>query len=251
MRYITSIIIIAIFFSTFTSVKADEDEKKPDQKHIETYNEDVTGDSHKETISLYGTPLAGDSDYYKDIWAIIEFPDQSEQKISYEGGYRPELTYVDMNQNNINDILFSVKSSQQEDTSQYQLNSVENHDVTDISLPTQDHVHGFFKDQFVVELQISPTEEKEVINVENRAEKYVEENIYNDKGKVVETTSVQPQKTMEYEPVFLSSDKGYGLKSYQQINGMDKSDELGTIETLWYYEDSKWIILQSKWKAAS
>ncbi len=45
----------------------------------------------------------------------------------------------------------------------------------------------------------------------------------------------------------ISDSQGYGLKSSQEIYGTNKDDSLGTIETLWYFEDEKWIILQTKW----
>lgn len=248
IRYTFIIISFILFLSLQTLVEANA---TPEETIIKTYKEDVTGDSHKETILLYGTPLSNNSDYYKDIWATITFPDETKTTIPYKGGYQPKLEFADMNQNKANDIIFSTTIHQQNETLNYQLHTIKQNKPSEITLPTQKHIEGFYQDQFVVELQISPTDDPEVIDIKNRANEYIDSGIYNEKGKLMQTTAVQPQQFIDYEPIFLSSSKGYGLKSFQQINGINKSDKLGEIETLWYYEEDKWIILHSKWNPSS
>ena len=53
-----------------------------------------------------------------------------------------------------------------------------------------------------------------------------------------------------FEPVEISDRNGYGLKSFKQISGAYHADQLGVVETLWYYEDGKWIALQVDWKGS-
>ena len=237
-----------LLFSSYTSAEANE---APDEKVIKTYEEDVTGDGHKETILLYGTPLSNDSKYYNSIWATITFPDQSKAEISYKGGYQPELTFADMNQNSVNDIIFSTIIDQQNEFRKYYLHTIKRREPSEISLPAQKYLKGIYQDQYKVELQISPIDDPKIVNVESKAKQYINSGIYNEDGRLLQSISVHPQQFIEYEPVFLSSSKGYGLKSHQQINGINKADKLGEVETLWYYEGGKWIILHSKWKSTT
>lgn len=251
MKIIGYSIIIFSFMLIFFSSSLIKAEEVPNEKEIKTYNEDVTGDGHKETITLYGITLSNDSEYFQDIWAIITFPDRTEKKIPYQGGYQPELTFANMNQVQGNDLIFSSIVDRKNDVINYQLHTIKRNKPEKIELPTQNHINGSFQDKFEIELQISPTEDPEVIDVGNRAKKYIDSGIYNKQGELRRNTSIHPQEMIEYEPVFLSSSKGFGLKSRRQINGVSNSDKLGTIETLWYYEDDKWIILQSKWMQAT
>jgi len=245
LKTVIAIFVCFISFSGF--IHASE---TPKEELIKTYHKDVTGDGHEETISLYGSPLSDDSDYFREIWTIINFPNETKTKITYEGGYDPTLSFIDINQNSSYDIWFSSIINQKEDIPNHQLHMIKQNEASVITLPTQNHINGSYQEQFKVEVQISPIEDPEVIDVTEKTEKYIDSGIYDDKGNLLKNISPHPSSTVKYEPVFLSSSKGYGLKSFQRINGMNKSDKLGVIETLWYYED-KWIILQSKFKATT
>ena len=48
------------------------------------------------------------------------------------------------------------------------------------------------------------------------------------------------------EPILISEQNGYGLKTYQHIT--DKYNNLiGEIQTLWYYKNDEWTILKTNW----
>src|SRR5699024_7827207 len=243
--YLIPILFFAILIFSFSTVGAEE---TPEEKLIKTYHEDITGDGHKENISLYGTFLSNESEYFRDIWATITFPDQTVEKISYQGGYQPALTFVDMNQNGRYDILFTSTTNQENDTQHSRLHSIKrNKKPSEVELPAQDHINGKFQSKFKIELSISPIDEPKIINIKNQANQYIETGIYDHDGNLLKNISIHSQPIVKYEPVFLSTHKGYGLKSYRQINGMNKADKIGTIETLWYYEGSRWVILDSEW----
>lgn len=238
-------LLLLISFTGFTAYASEEEE--PDPVVIETYEEDVTGDGLKEVIELKGLLLSGDSNYYHKVWADVTSQHNKEWKISYEGGYDPELTFKDLSHDKVSEMIFQSATSGNGGLYNYRIHTLQNHKVSEIPLPVQRHVEGSFDDNFKAEIQISPDKNPHKINVKKKASEYVQLGIYDEKGKLEKPTSVMIDPISFFEPKLISKSKGIGLKSYQQISGAYHADQLGTIETLWYYEDDDWVILQTEW----
>lgn len=246
-------IIILIAFSLFlalsipTSLQADSKENAPKPKTIHTYKEDVTGDGQKETILLKAVPFSYDSAYYQKIWSVIKNPHSKNLKIQYGGGYEPTLQFYDLNHDKVTDIFFQSPTGGSGGLYNYQLNTIKDGKIKDIPLPVQRYVKGKFIKNFKAVLSLTPRSRAIFINVRDRADDYIRLGIYNKDGDLIKPTSLMIDPIAFYEPVLISKSKGYGLKSYQQISGAYHADQLGTVETLWYYEKGKWIILTTEW----
>ncbi|MFC4558583.1 hypothetical protein ACFO3D_10225 [Virgibacillus kekensis] len=226
---------------------AEEDTNTPSSEIIEKYKEDVTGDSHKETILLEGTKLTNESDYFMDTWVKVTTEDGDEWKIGYEGGYDPALQFIDFNHDGVADIFYQSATGGSGGLHYYHLHTLNKHILKEISLPVQRYVSAAFLNNFKVKIQLNPEDDPIYKNVKNRFSEYIRLGIYNKEGKVLGNNSPMIDPIALYEPVLISEQKGYGLKSYQQISGAYHADQLGTIETLWYYEKGKWIILKTEW----
>jgi len=228
------------------AVTAAEDSTS-EAKIIETYEEDVTGDGVDEVIKLKGTLFSSDSNYWNHVWAEVASNDDETWEITYEGGYEPNLQFIDLNHDNSKDILYQSATGGSGGLYNYQLNSLSGGELTEIPLPIQDYLTGEFTEQFTVLIQLTPYQEPIHVDVSDRAEDYIRLGIYNENGDLLEATSVMIDPIAFFEPVRISEEKGYGLKSYQQISGAYHADGLGTVESLWYFEDGKWTILQTEW----
>ncbi len=227
---------------------ADKQNSAPTPKTIAKYEEEITGDSQKDTILLKGILFSHDTDYFRDIWTEITADNQQEWKIPYEGGYDPELQFIDLNHDRVNDIFYQSSTGGSGGLYYYHLHTLKNDELKEIPLPEQPYVKGEFRENFKVEIQISPEQEPYIVDVENRASEYIQLGIYNKEGKLIEeNSSAMVDPIAFFDPVIISKQKGYGLKSYQQISGAYHADQLGTVETVWYYEDGKWIVLQTEW----
>ncbi|MUK90765.1 hypothetical protein GMD78_20640 [Ornithinibacillus sp. L9] len=228
-------------------VFANEKQEPPEHKLIESYQEDVTGDGHKEEIKLKGTLFSPESNYYRDIVAEITNHENKTWEINYGGGYDPTIQFIDFNHDKVNEIFYQSPTGGSGGLHHYKLHTLIQYNLVDIPLPKQEYVKGSFEDEFKVEINFSPTQEPTIVDVKSRSDNYIQQGIYDQKGKLLKKTSVMVDPIAFFEPVFISNSKGYGLKSYQQISGAFHADQLGTIESLWYYERDKWIILKTEW----
>lgn len=227
-------------------------ESKPeDSILIESYQVDITGDGEVETIELMGKLFAPDAQYYQDIWANIRSSNEQEWKINYGGGYEPELQFIDLNHDGIKDIFYQSPTGGSGGLYTSFLHTLANQELTEIPLPEQRYVSGKFEENFQVIIEIVPNGKPIVMDVKDRAEDYIRLGIYDKEGNLLKPTSLMIDSIAFYEPISISESKGYGLKSYQQISGAYHADRLGTIETLWYYENGEWIILQTNWVPSS
>mgnify|MGYP001426002419 FL=1 len=224
-------------------------EKEENTIRIESYQADVTGDGLLETIDLKGIPFSKSAGYFHDIWAEVKSPDKEDHrwKINFGGGYEPSIQFVDLNHDNVLDLLFQSPTGGSGGLYHYDLYSLKDANLTDIPLPKHKYISGEFVDDFKAKLHFSPN--KKAVNIElKNTQEYVQNGIYNKNGKLQKTTPLIIDPIAFFEPIEISERKGYGLKSFKQVSGAYHADQLGTIESLWYYEDGEWIILKTQWK---
>lgn len=236
--------IYAIFFSLLillnpvvAYVKADAN-----TEIIKTYEEDITGDGLKETITLKGILFSEKSTYYQNIWADIESV-YSRWSIPYGGGYEPEINFINLDQGETVNLFFNSKTNDGQFPNHY-LHTLNNGSLKKIALPQTNYVNGKFTDKFTVSITITP--DGRTKNVPVNADIYIKENIYNVNGELVQPVSaiVDP---LIFEKHYISQEQGYGLKSYQTVSEPVNNEPLGRIETIWYFENDKWIIVKNDW----
>lgn len=213
---------------------------------IATYEEDITGDGTKEKIALKGHLLAKDSDYYRDVWAEISSQYGEKWKVHYKGGYNPRLQFINLTNDDVKNIYYQAANHPNGGSYHYSLHVLKNNAIHDIQLPEQDHVIGNYKDNFRIEISLAHDENPIIIDMSSQAEDYIDQGIYDEEGTLLHSTSVHIQEVLLFEPILQSPSTGYALKSYQHIKGSSDKDEIGTIETLWYYENDTWSIIKTK-----
>lgn len=218
---------------------------------IHKYKEDVTGDGLHETIQLNGQLLSNKSKYYRHIWLSIVSPFANEWKIPLKSGYEPSVQFVDLNHNHIYDIFYKNKFSEDSSAYQYDLYSLAHGTIKRLPLPEQQFIRAQYKPNFKINLRLSPYDydNKQItIDVSKFKSHYIEHSVYDEDGHLLKQAKPHLTKLTSLEPVIISEKKGNGLKSIHEITTYVGQNKLGIIETLWYFENNTWIILQSKWK---
>lgn len=249
MKYFLSVIaFLSSLFLYSNNTYAAEKDINPEPILIKSYQADITGDGQNEVIKLKGIPFSDNGSYYQQIWAeVTNIPLDKVWKINYGGGYDPAIQFVDLNHDQANGILYQSPTGESGELYSYQLYTLDSNKFKKLSLPKQRYVQGKFKDGLTIKIQITPESDPINIGIESRETDYVQQGIYGKDGNVLKPTSVMINPISFYEPTYISKRKGYGLKSYKIISGANHADQLGKIETLWYFENDKWIILQTKW----
>ncbi|QKY69747.1 hypothetical protein [Lentibacillus sp. CBA3610] len=242
--------VIGLLIGLFIPIVTEAEENTPSPQQLEKFTEDVTGNSTNETIELNGVLFAPDSNYYEEIWTTISDNDGQEWEITYEGGYEPDIQFYDLTHDGVNDMLYQSSANKSGDLYHYHLHTLKNDHFEEIPLPEQENIQADFKDDFKVDIQIDHEKEPNTVDVQNRSSEYVQLGIYDEDGNLVENTTPIIEPIAFYEPVEISERNGFAIRSYQQINGAYQADRLGTVETLWYYENEEWIILKTEWVPA-
>lgn len=215
---------------------------------INSYEDDLTGDGFHEQFTLSGILLSEKSKFYRDIWLDITSPFSHQWKISFEGGYHPKLQLIDLNHDNTFDLFYQVAKNEENAHYAYQLYTLKNGVVKQIPTPKHNHIQAQLIDGFKVEIKLNPNMKPIIKDISNDKIKYIEENIYDENGNLRIDKRMKITPITLLEPILISESKGYGLKSYQLIKGLDEKEILGEIETLWYHHKDSWVILRSEWK---
>jgi len=238
-------LILLLFNSSSFIIHA---EQIPEPMIVNTLEGNLTGDNLRETIQLKGNLLKDHSNYYQDLWVEIKSPHSKKWKIPLKGGYDPNIELLDLNQDHIDDLFYQSIIDKSNDLYSHHLYSLKKGVIKEIALPNPPYIKGHFENGFQVEIQFSIKNDNPVIlNVKDSAKEYINLGLYDKEGKLLKPLSIVINPIFLYEPILISTSKGYGLKSFQNVNGAHNKDDLGTIETLWYYENDTWITLDTNW----
>lgn len=244
----TSFLLIILSFNYSLTVLAEINPQKEDtSSFINSYEEDLTGDGFREQFTLKGTLLTDKSNYYRDVWLDITSPFSHQWKISFEGGYKPELQLIDLTHDHTFDLFYSVSRDENINQFNYQLYTLKNNEVQQLPVPKHNHVKANYVNNFKIELQISPNMKPITKDLSNNKHVYIKEGIYEENGNLIEEKNLKITPIQKLEPILISKSKGYGLKSYQPIKGLSEEEIFGEIVSLWYYYKDQWIVLQTDW----
>ncbi|WP_249871125.1 hypothetical protein [Oceanobacillus saliphilus] len=240
-----NILFLLLLFIPTVSYSAETEPK--DTIVIDTYQEDLTGDGDNEKIELKGILFSQDAQYYQNIWTEISSASGPNWSINYGGGYDPQLQFIDLNHDKVKDIFYQSPTGGSGGLYSYNLQTLAKGDLKELELPKQHYVKGMFEDNFIVSIDFVPEGQPDLVDVRDRADDYIRLGIYDKSGALLKSPSLMIDPIAFFEPVKISTSKGYGLKSYQQISGAYHADRLGSIKTIWYYENEKWLILKTEW----
>lgn len=224
----TLILSLFLFFINYNDVT--------NQQQINyNFSADLTGKNGEESIYYSGRLLNPSSRYYKDIQLqVLSSQDQTWQ-IPLHSGYRPTLYVIDINNDNIADIFFQVKTDYFHETYKQFIISLKDGKVTFLPLPESEVGTGYIlhKDHFYI---LSSTGTLRIKHSMNNKFLFAEEN-------TKEWVHIHPIQYIE--PIWINSDYGYGLMSSQEVQLQQSRIKLGDLKTIWYFKNNRWKISHS------
>lgn len=218
-----------------------------EQITLKTFNEDVTGDGIHDEIILSGTLLSNKSNYFQDVSVYITSLFSQRWQISLEGGYEPELFLLDFTHDQTAELFYKTKKSDDPSANAYQLYTLKEAKVKQLRLPVKQHVKNSYLDHFKAEVYLQANKKPLKLDLSFNRQNYLEEKLYDEDGQLLRNEQLIVLPIHSFTPVLISQSKGYGLTSYQFILDAVTKDVLGSIQTLWYYENDDWIIINTKW----
>jgi hypothetical protein len=233
---------------TFTEKSAEQPEMN--QLTVNTYKVDVTGDGKKDNIQLKAIPFSPDALFSKEVWAEITTSNGSEIRIDYEGGYEPQIEFVDLNHDGIKDMFYTAATGGSGGLYDMALHTLADNKLLDLGLPEGLTIQAQFQNNYQATITFSDSNQSYTIDLSDRKEDYERLGIYTD-GELNEPMELMVLPIAFYEPVRIEGKSGKGLKGYQQISGAYKADVIGTAASYWYYENDEWNLIKIDWQEVS
>ncbi|WP_307256038.1 hypothetical protein [Oikeobacillus pervagus] len=235
-----------IIFSVNQKIAVNAHENKNNVETIATYEEDVTGDGQKEIIELKGKRFEPDSHFYKHVWAEIDGIPPKKVIIEYEGGFEPEIQFVDLNHDGVKDLFYSSATGGSGGFYNYALHTLKDQKLKDIGLPDSLAIESSFEPNFKGKIQIPGMASPIIVDLQDRKQDYLRLGIYLPNGKLNEPTELMVLPIALMKPVKMN--EGNGLEAYQQVSGAYHADGIGTVISKWSYEQGKWQLKETKWE---
>lgn len=217
-----------------------------DNTLINSFEEDITGDGFHEYIRLQGKQIKENSSFYQNVWLDMEDSFHKKWSIYLKNGYEPSLTFIDFNHDQVFDLFYQVRKEMDQPYYDYQLYTLKNGKPETLELPERHTIQGSFTDGFQVQIHVQGEQKPYQLDIGHLKKQYMDQALYDEKGALLKEQDVTVQPITSLEPILISESKGYGLKSTQFIKGMDGSETIGRVESLWYYKNKQWIALQTK-----
>ncbi|MGE8205824.1 hypothetical protein ACQKP0_14805 [Heyndrickxia sp. NPDC080065] len=218
------------------------------EKIIQEYNVDVTGDQKPEKIVLKGIQVDPTSMYMKKVWAEITSSTNGKFQIDYELGYEPKIEFVDLNHDGVADLLESSATGGSGGLYNYHLSTLKDGKGLEIPLPPSLNIQGQFKDNYKAKITIPETKYTKVIDLSSRKKDYIRLGLYQENGKLNEPTELMIDPVAMYKVVKVQGREGYGLNAFRQISGASHADILGTVSSVWYYNNGSWQLINVKFQ---
>jgi hypothetical protein len=245
MKKELGLVLIALFFLSLNTLSAvyalDEDGK---EIVLIEDKEDVSGDGKEDSIILKGIPYEEGASYLKEIFLQIKGSNGKSDQVELEGGYEPDVTFVDLDHDGIEDMLISIPAGGSGGMTNYSLFTYKDFQLKNITPPDPLTITSQFLDRYQASITIENTGQSYNFDLKNRKKDYDRLGIYQN-GRLNEPRELMVDPFSTLKPVKLM-ENSYGLKAIQSISGAYHADGIAFIESTWNYENGKWNLLDTK-----
>ncbi|MBU8878539.1 hypothetical protein BGM26_05990 [Bacillus sp. FJAT-29790] len=242
------VIALAAFFymalSAITGVYAVEDGNK-----IITVSKDkvdVSGDGKKDTVIITGIPYVEDGDYLKEIYMEISASNGKTYRVELDGGLRPKIDFVDLNHDGVADMYIGVDTGGSGGITKYYLYSLKDFNLTNLTVPDPLVMNSQFLNGYKARITIQDTGKSYMFDLRDRADEYERSGLYQN-GRLSEPTELMVDAYSTLKPVLVKGEQ-YGLIGSQAISGAIHADTIAIVESTWFYENGKWVLMGMKIK---
>ncbi len=212
-----------------------------ENKVVQEYQEDITGNGKKDQIVIKGVPYDETSLFLKEITLQVKTDENQSFSIPLEGGYDPTADFIDLNHDGVKDVFISIPTGGSGGIYNYYLYTFKNNREINLTVPKPLVIQGHFLDNYKATISIPVIQGSYTIDLKDRKKEYDRLGLYNN-GKLNEPTELMVDPYSYMKPQKFGN-KGDGLKAIQSISGAYHADRIGQVESDWYYKDGQWNLM--------
>lgn len=205
---------------------------------------DLTGNGKKDTVIVKGELFEAGAAFLKNIFVVIQGSNGKEYTLTLDGGYEPTVRFEDLNHDGIKDLFISVATGGSGGLSNYNLYTLKDFKLTDLTVPDPLIIQSEFLDDYKGKITIEDTNKTYIFDLKDRREDYERIGLYHN-GKLNEPSElmVLPFGRLKIIPV---EGEKLGLKGVQRISGAYNADGIAYVESTWLYDQGKWNLKDTK-----
>lgn len=211
---------------------------------------DVNGDKIKDTVYLVGEKEKKDDIYNQNVNVLIKYGKTNNvqnAKLKDLGGYEGKLFVGDFTGDKADDIFVSLATGGSGATLDNRILTVKNGAVKVIFDEKENmgaNFNGTFADGFKAQLKEKDLNKEIVLNLSAFKDDYIERNIYDKNGKLLEEVEPWTDPFSMLKAVDYDGDGIYELAGHQKVSGSCHANTISNIESVWKFKNSKWTPMQ-------
>ncbi|WP_445506169.1 hypothetical protein [Niallia sp. 03190] len=233
----------AFFFLSLSAITgAYALEKEETATTISTNKVDFFHDGKEETIHLMGISTEEEKDLYKEVILEVQDTNGVKKHVQLEGGYNPSLQTVNMDQGKHPAIFIKIFTDKKGNKPNYYLYTFSSNEITEIAIPELPSITSQFKADYKAELTIEGMKTYS-FNLFKRKGHYDQLGVYR-KGQLNEPSELIVQPYSSFLAIRYHQKPAF--KGIQVISGIDETDTIAYMETIWTRNKKDWKLEKIK-----
>ena len=219
-------------------------------KYIIDYQlQDITKDNIKDDLILVGDKELPNDVYAQNICLIIRNGNTgkySSHELKDMKGYETHISLDDLTNDDINELIISSSIGGSVNNKVYCILQYENEKISEIFNVKNSagiKVEGEFKDNYTADIKIEKVKNKMNVDLSDKKDYYTKKEIYDQNSKLInKDVKIKAYPINNLEKIKLE-DNTIGIKTSQNIMGVDKTDIIDVIECTLKFNRNKFEII--------
>lgn len=225
-------------------------EEYKDKYIIDYQLQDITNDNIKDDLILLGDKENVNDVYAKNICLVIRDGNSGkyyDSNLKNMDGYETNIQVKELTNDNVMELMITSNVGGGINNKLYTILRYENEKISEI-FNTKNcnglNVKGEFLDNYSAKIKIEKVKNDINIDLTDQKEYYSKKRIYDENNKLInKDVKITTYPINNLEKIELEG-KQIGIKTYQNIMGVDKTDILDVIECTLKFEKNKFEVVQ-------
>ncbi|MBE5822219.1 MAG: hypothetical protein E7311_06530 [Clostridiales bacterium] len=219
-------------------------------KYILDYRQaDLDKDNIVDDILLIGDKQKVSDNFANNMLVIVRNCANGKMyEYNLEGleGYRAHIEISRLTNSEVPDILFTTDSGQKKKQKQFiilKYSKGKFEQIFDLEKDKGIELIGKYKDEYIAEIEIKNLNKTINLDLKDKKDFYQKNNVYDIKNKLVNNEVKIQSKTIDSLEQYVFEDNTNGIITTQKVIGINRTDILDEIKTVWKIDNNKLTII--------